>query len=101
MHTGRLLIASIAAGLGGTTSALLHAPWWLSAMAFASLALGLVVVAIQSLIPQESAHRLAWWRDRRRHQQLCRQNRRRARPERVPHTAAETGGGAEPDGHHA
>ncbi|MFI9358506.1 hypothetical protein [Streptomyces lydicus] len=98
MYTGRLLIASIAAGLGGTTSALLHAPWWLSVMAFTS---GLVVVAIQSLIPQESAHRLAWWRDRRRHQQLRCQTRRSIRPERVPHTAAETGGGAGPDGHHA
>ncbi|MGW1008285.1 hypothetical protein [Streptomyces sp. NPDC002520] len=93
MHTGRLLIATIATGLGDTTSVLLHAPWWLSVMAFVRLTLGLVVVAIQSLIPQESAHRLAWWRDRRRHQQVRRQTRRRA--------GDETGGGAGPNGPHA
>ncbi|MFE9132139.1 hypothetical protein ACFYOF_43170 [Streptomyces sp. NPDC007148] len=100
MHTGRLLITSIAAGLGSTTSALLHAPWWLSTMAFGSLILGLIVVAIQSVIPQESAHRLAWWRDRRRHQQVCRQiSGQRARPEPAPRTADETR--AAPGGHDA
>jgi hypothetical protein len=74
MHTaGRPLISSIAGGIGGTTLALVGAPWWLTAVAFGCFALGLVVVAIEGVFPQESAHRLAWWRDRRRHQQLRRQ----------------------------
>ncbi|MET7489518.1 hypothetical protein [Streptomyces sp. NPDC005538] len=74
MHTGRPLISSIAAGLGGTALALGGAPWWLTAATFGCLALSLIVVVIQSVFPQESAHRLAWWRDRRRHQQLRRQS---------------------------
>jgi hypothetical protein len=76
------LVSSIAAGLGGVTSAMVGAPWWLTAGLFGCLALGLITVAIlQTLLPQESAHRLAWWRDRRRHQQLRRQSR--IRPERM------------------
>lgn len=64
---GRPLIASIAAGIAGTTLALTGAPWWLAVAAFGCLALGLAVVALQTVFPQESEHRLAWWRDRRRH----------------------------------
>ncbi|MBQ0972783.1 hypothetical protein ACFW4O_10565 [Streptomyces mutabilis] len=73
MHTGRPLISSVTAGLGGTALALGGAPWWLTAAAVGCLGLSLIVVFIQSVFPQESAHRLAWWRDRRRHQQLRRQ----------------------------
>ncbi|MFB6755707.1 hypothetical protein ACFCX6_32875 [Streptomyces sp. NPDC056353] len=76
------LVSSIAAGLGGVTSAMVGAPWWLTAGLFGCLALGLITVAVlQALLPQESAHRLAWWRDRRRHQQLRRQTR--IRPKRM------------------
>jgi hypothetical protein len=72
------LVSSIAAGLGGVTSAMVGAPWWLTAGLFGCLALGLITVAVlQALLPQESAHRLAWWRDRR-HQQLRRQTRIRS-----------------------
>lgn len=79
------LVSSIAAGLGGVASAMVSAPWWLTAGLLGALALGVITVAVlQTLLPQESAHRLAWWRDRRRHQQLRRQSRtlpvQRARP---------------------
>ncbi|WP_151484230.1 hypothetical protein [Streptomyces albicerus] len=63
----RPLISLLAAGVTGLVVALAGAPWWLAATAFGCLALGLGVVALQSVFPQESAHRLAWWRDRRRH----------------------------------
>ncbi|MEU4896123.1 hypothetical protein AB0B12_25725 [Streptomyces sp. NPDC044780] len=63
----RPLISFLAAGVTSMVVALTGAPWWLAATAFACLALGLGVVALQSVFPQESAHRLAWWRDRRRH----------------------------------
>ncbi|WP_431676026.1 hypothetical protein [Kitasatospora sp. KL5] len=56
----RPLITSVAAGIGGTALALAGAPWWLTASAFGCFALGLVVVALQTVIPQDSAHRLAW-----------------------------------------
>ncbi|MEU1596617.1 hypothetical protein ABZ468_28130 [Streptomyces sp. NPDC005708] len=64
MH--RPLISFLAAGVTSTVVALAGAPWWLAAAAFGCLVLGLGVVALQSVFPQESAHRLAWWRDRRR-----------------------------------
>lgn len=69
MHTGRPLITSIAAGLGGAAEALGGAPWWQTATFFV-LALAILVVAVVLVFPQKSEHRLAWWRDRRRHQQL-------------------------------
>ncbi|MET7542230.1 hypothetical protein [Streptomyces sp. NPDC005507] len=63
----RPLISFVAAGVTGMVVARTGAPWWQAATAFGCLALGLGVVALQSVFPQESAHRLAWWRDRRRH----------------------------------
>ncbi|MFE7034580.1 hypothetical protein ACFU9Y_30145 [Streptomyces sp. NPDC057621] len=60
------MISFLAAGVNGLVLALTGAPWWLAATAFGCLALGLGVVALQTVFPQESAHRLAWWRDRRR-----------------------------------
>ena len=63
----RPLISLLAAGVTALVVALTGAPWWMAATAFGCLALGLGVVALQSVFPQESAHRLAWWRDRRRH----------------------------------
>ncbi|MFB6984650.1 hypothetical protein ACNPQN_39115 [Streptomyces sp. NPDC056297] len=63
----RPLISLLAAGVTPLVVALTGAPWWMAATAFGCLALGLGVVALQSVFPQESAHRLAWWRDRRRH----------------------------------
>ncbi|MFD7705422.1 hypothetical protein [Streptomyces caelestis] len=54
-------------------SGLLFVPWWLTAAAVGCLGLSLIGVFIQTVFLQKSAHRLAWWRDRRRHQQLRRQ----------------------------
>ena len=65
----------IATGAGSTALVLASAPWWLAGIAFACFALSLAVVAIQSVFPQESAHRLAWWRDRRLHQRKGRDQR--------------------------
>lgn len=73
MHTGRPLNSSLTVGLGTMALALVGSPWWLTAIAFGCFALALVVAAVQSVFPQESAHRLAWWRDRRRHHHLRRQ----------------------------
>lgn len=80
------LVPSIAAGLGGVTSVMVGAPRWLTAGLFGCLVLGLITVAVlQAVLPQESVHRLAWWRDRRRHQQLRRQTRiRPGRPNGRP-----------------
>jgi hypothetical protein len=97
MHTGRPLITSIAAGLGGAAEVLGGAPWWQTATFFV-LALAILVVAVVQLVfPQKSEHRLAWWRDRRRHQQL-----RGTSPALRGHRAAarrpeEPGGRAEAD----
>lgn len=78
MHSpSRSLIPSVVAGSSGLISVLLGAPWWLTAEVFT---LYLVVVAVQSVFPQESADRLAWWRDRRRHQRLRRQTAVRRKP---------------------
>jgi hypothetical protein len=59
-------------GLSGLWIA--SAPWWavllLSAMGFA-------VACLQTVLPQESAHRLAWWRDRRKARERLRPPPRR------------------------
>lgn len=68
-NPNRPLISSVAAGVSGTALALAGAPWWLTALAFTCFVLGLIVTGIQSVFPQESEHRLAWWRARWNHQQ--------------------------------
>lgn len=83
----RPLISSAATGISSLVLALIHAPWWLSAAAFACFALGLLVTAIQSVFPQDSEHRLAWWRARWHHQQR-RHNPSPAR--RVPRDGRQT-----------
>ncbi|GAA2155562.1 hypothetical protein GCM10009760_55620 [Kitasatospora kazusensis] len=74
MNANRPLITAVAGGMSTPALALTGAPWWLTALAFGCFALSLLVVALQSVFPQESAHRLAWWRARWRHQQLRRQS---------------------------
>lgn len=96
MHNpNRPLISSAATGISGIVLALTGAPWWLTALAFTCFAFGLLVTAIQSVFPQESAHRLAWWRARWNHQQ-----RRGTRPPalRTTRQAPVPGSGA-PDRH--
>jgi hypothetical protein len=39
------------------------APWW---AVFLLSVMGFAVACLQAVLPQESAHRLAWWRDRRK-----------------------------------
>ncbi|MFD4652650.1 hypothetical protein [Streptomyces sp. NPDC058441] len=63
-NPNRPLISSVAAGVSGIARAPVGAPWWLTALAFAFFTLGLVVTGIQSVFPQDSEHRLAWWRAR-------------------------------------
>ncbi|MFI6006931.1 hypothetical protein ACIA98_42515 [Streptomyces sp. NPDC051366] len=87
--TNRPLITSAATGLTAVTMALTGAPWWLAAPAFLCFGLAVLVMAVQSVFPQESEHRLAWWRDRRRHQQLRRQAAARRQP---PAGRQQTGG---------
>ncbi|MEU0169022.1 hypothetical protein ACL07V_34775 [Streptomyces sp. MB22_4] len=59
----------ISSGISGILLALTGAQWWLTALVLTCFALGLLVTAIQSVFPQESAHRLAWWRARWNHRQ--------------------------------
>ncbi|MFI5534477.1 hypothetical protein ACIA8O_38680 [Kitasatospora sp. NPDC051853] len=78
-------------GLGATVltpvlGALAGAPWTVIIIA---LALVLVFFALQTLIPQDSKDRLAWWQDRRAHtvrrrrdRELRRTRRRQDRLER-------------------
>src|SRR4051794_16149619 len=68
-NSTRPLISYAATGISGLVLALIRAPWWLSAGAFACFALGLLVTAIQSVFPQAPEPRLAWWRPRWCHQQ--------------------------------
>ncbi|MFE5974343.1 hypothetical protein ACFQ64_19545 [Streptomyces sp. NPDC056460] len=67
-HPNRPLIYFVATGLGFLVLALIGAPWWLTASVFTCFVLGLIVTFVQSVFPQESEHRLAWWRARWNHQ---------------------------------
>jgi hypothetical protein len=56
-----------AGGFGGTmVSHMAGAPWWAITVC---VVLVLGVVALQSVFPQDSADRLAWWTDRRRYRE--------------------------------
>ncbi|MFD8780590.1 hypothetical protein [Streptomyces sp. NPDC059916] len=74
------------------------APWWLTALVFACFTLGLVVTGIQSVFPQDSEHRLAWWRARWNHQQR-RQNILPTGRRAVRRTGAAAGSRPEPPSH--
>ncbi|RST08684.1 hypothetical protein EF910_00050 [Streptomyces sp. WAC07149] len=86
----RPFIASAATAIAAVTLALTGAPWWFTLAAFSCFALALVVKAVESVFPQESKHRLAWWRDRRRHQHLRRQA---AVPRQPQHRGRRSAGG--------
>ncbi|WEH12279.1 hypothetical protein [Streptomyces sp. VNUA24] len=94
-NPNRPLISSVAAGVVGAALALIGGPWWLTALAFTCFALGLVVPGIQSVFPQESEHRLAWWRARWNHQQRRQTTLPTDRPTVRPATGA-TGPRPEP-----
>lgn len=63
-HSSRSVVYCVAPGVSGLVLALTGAPWWLAGLAFACLALGFVLAGVQSVFPQDSEHRLAWWRSR-------------------------------------
>lgn len=70
------LVPAVVVSVTGLGAALVGAPWWAVVLC---LGLSLAVVAVQVVFPQESEHRLGWWKDRRanryrRHQ--LRRNRR-------------------------
>ena len=48
------------------------APWWAT---FLLGAMGFAVACLHTALPQESAHRLAWWRDRRKAREPLRPRR--------------------------
>jgi hypothetical protein len=60
-------VAASAVGIAGPVG--LHvsgAPWWATLI---TCVLSLSVICLQTVFPQESADRLAWWKDRRRSQE--------------------------------
>lgn len=57
-------IAASAVGITGPVGLRMSgAPWWATLI---SCVLFLSTICLQSVFPQESADRLAWWKDRRR-----------------------------------
>jgi hypothetical protein len=65
------------------------APWWavLALIVFLSV-VALSAICVQTLIPQNSRDRLAWWRDRRRCQTMPQRRKRGAgRAHELPGTA--------------
>ncbi|WP_141578804.1 hypothetical protein [Actinomadura sp. WMMA1423] len=72
MQTRTRMAASLTqVGIGGLVAELAGAPWWLIVGAYGCIAMGLIVMLVQTIFPQESVDRLEWWRDRRRHQRLA------------------------------
>jgi len=70
--------AVIASGATASAMALAGAPWWAITVVAAVLAvISATVVLASVLIPQDSQHRLEWWRDRRTHQAAMRRHARR------------------------
>jgi hypothetical protein len=75
-------------GVGGVGGALVGlmagAPWWALTVC---VVLVLGVIALQSVFPQDSADRLAWWKDRRRYREP--RPRRGRSPASIPWPSAE------------
>ncbi|WP_371515182.1 hypothetical protein [Kitasatospora sp. NBC_01300] len=69
----RPVIPSTAGGIAAVALAVTGAPGPVTALAFGCFALSLIVIALQSVLPQEPKYLLAWWRARWRHQQLRRE----------------------------
>ncbi|MER5228160.1 hypothetical protein [Streptomyces flaveus] len=72
------LVPAAVISVGGLAAAMVGAPWWAVVIC---LGLSLVVTALQLVFPQESEHRLGWWKDRRAYRHRRRQLRQ-ARRER-------------------
>ncbi|MFC4066787.1 hypothetical protein [Actinoplanes subglobosus] len=81
----------VASGAIVSALAITGAPWWaIAAVASVLTTAGAVVALTQIFIPQESPDRLAWWRDRRAHQE----RRRRTMPARSGRRAPDADNGS-------
>jgi cell division protein FtsW (lipid II flippase) len=59
----------VATGATLTALELAGAPWWAIVIVVSVMVtVGAVIALAQTFIPQESADKLEWWRDRRAHQ---------------------------------
>lgn len=74
-------VAPLAGGLVGVGGGLAGAPWWAVGV---SIVMGFGVTALQAVFPQDSADRLTWWKDRRRHCEQRMRQRARAAAARGP-----------------
>lgn len=80
MPYGRIL--SGMTGLGGPVGLrACGAPWWI---VFLASTLSFTVICLQSVFPQNSADRLAWWRDLRRSRERRAVRRAQKRPATGP-----------------
>jgi cell division protein FtsW (lipid II flippase) len=80
--------AVVATGATVTALEFAGAPWWVIALVVSvMLIVGGGVTLVQTVIPQESSDRLAWWQDRRAHQERLRNSATRIpRARRSPNT---------------
>jgi hypothetical protein len=79
----RPIIPTALASLTGTVSAIAGVPWEITiTVVIFTLVVSLAVVVLESVFPQESADRLAWWRDHRRHRRLRKNTRTQTPPHR-------------------
>ncbi|MFF0033978.1 hypothetical protein ACFYS7_38750 [Streptomyces avermitilis] len=56
------LVPGVVMSVGGLAAAMIGARWWAVVVC---LGLSLAVTALQLVFPQESEHRLGWWKNRR------------------------------------
>lgn len=56
--------------VGAVVAKLSNAPWWVFAGILAYLFMQLAIVALQSVFPQESRDRAAWWSERREYKRM-------------------------------
>ncbi|MGW6015601.1 hypothetical protein [Streptomyces sp. NPDC055210] len=71
-RTHAVLPASLTTLTALTTA--LDSPVWITVVC---LALALLVLALNTVFPQDSVHRLQWWQDRRSHQRRRRNRNQR------------------------
>ncbi|MEU9255435.1 hypothetical protein AB0D66_26725 [Streptomyces sp. NPDC048270] len=70
MYKNQPLVMSVAIGVAivvAAVAAVVGAPWWLYVLVLLCLLAAIAVVAVQAVFPQESEHRLGWWKDSRRY----------------------------------
>lgn len=80
-HAGGPALTVAGTATTATALAAAGAPWWATTVVVAG---GTLLAAVQAVFPQESGHRLEWWRDRRRYGFSRRSATRPDRPEGRP-----------------